>query len=163
MNRIIPILAIWSRVAVALAAEAPATAPAADSPATRPAAHPVFAVVRQFLSAVDAGDFERARKLCVPGRFPDAQVRTMKDAFRLDNSKVLEARVGQERAAAVTDETPSRLPDRLGTRWGLYLRMNEGRWLISDLDLVLDAKAGERYLGEFQKVEPESQKRSASE
>jgi hypothetical protein len=125
--------------------------------------HASIKITEDFYSAVASGEFDKALAL-TNGRYPKEKLQKMKDALRVEDAEVQEAHVGKENVAIVTHEIAPRdeKQARKG-RWGVSLRLIDGKWLIRDFDFLPNDEAVQKWLGEFQKVEPKAEKVVVSE
>ena len=117
--------------------------------------HPVVSTTEGFFSAVSAGEWDRAAKLCLVERFTKEKLQKLRDTLQLHGVKLQEARVGREQAMVITEEILFRDPQQgRSGRWGISLRKTDGVWLIRDFDFLPDDRAELKYLEGFFKVEP---------
>src|SRR5437868_4392607 len=84
--------------------------------------HPTVKTTEEFYAALDAGEFDKAEKLTSPKRYPKEKLQLMKDLFRVDQVKVLEAYIGKEQSAILTNEIAPRDAAKAEKgRWGISL------------------------------------------
>lgn len=129
---------------------------------TTPAEHEVVSTVYEFLKAIDGGDYDHAIELGTPNEFKREELVKFNEHFKLDQAKVLEAYVGNEQAAVLTNTIPAQAPARTG-QFGYSLRRNRDRWLIRDSDFLPNDEAVERWLSGFRSVEPVAERVAVAE
>jgi hypothetical protein len=132
-----------------------AAVPAVES--TAPTEHEVVAITREFLKAIEGGDYDRAIGLGTPGEFKREGLTKFNELCQLDQAKVIKAYVGNEQAAVLTNTVPAEAPARSG-QFGYSLLRNGNRWLIRDSDFLPTNESVEKWLTGFKGVEPNAQR-----
>lgn len=120
-----------------------------------PAEHDVVSTVREFLKAIDGGDYDRAIELGTPNEFKREGLSKVNEAFHLDKAEIIEAYVGNENAAVLTNS----IPWPSGTfQFGYSLVKKDERWLIRDVDMLPNNEAVQKWLTGFKGVEPNAER-----
>ena len=117
--------------------------------------HEVVSVVRQFLTAIETGEYDVAMGLGTAGEFKREGLIKFNEFFELDQAKVLEAYVGNKQAAVLTNTIPAQEPARTG-QFGYSLLRDVDCWLIRDSDFLPNNEAVEKWLSGFRSVEPDA-------
>ena len=133
-----------------------------DSAAPAGAEHEVASIVRRFLEAIDADNYDLADTFAKPGGFTREGMIKLNAHLELEQAKMMEAYVGRTNAAVVTNTIPAKAPARTG-RFGYSLRKYDGRWLIRDSDLLRHDEAVEEWLSGFRSVEPAAERVAVAE
>ena len=120
-----------------------------------PVEHEIVTIVREFLMAIDGGDYDRAIELGTPNEFKREGLVKVNEAFDFDKTEITEAFVGYENAAVLTNSIPG--PSSTG-QFGYSLLKNENRWLIRDVDWLPNNEAVEKWLAGFKGVEPSAKR-----
>ena len=136
------------------------SAPAGSKPVrpketTPPAEHTAVSNVRSFLSALAAGEYDRAQSLTVPGKLKPEGLTRLNEQLRLNQAHISKALVGKEKAAVLTDVIePKESKQAKSGQWGFSLGKVGDRWLIGDIDFFPNERAIEKWLAAYRKVEP---------
>jgi len=115
--------------------------------------HEVVSTVREFLTAIDGGDYDRAIGLGIANEFKREGLVKVNEAFELEKAEVIKAYVGNKNAAVLTNAIPTQTPVQT-VQFGYSLVENSDRWLIRDVDLLPNNKAVQQWLAGFKSVEP---------
>jgi hypothetical protein len=140
-------------------AEPPFEAPASQ-PNTSPNAsltqpeHETVSIVRQFLQAIYAGEYDRALGLAALGAFDKEGLARINIALDLSQVEIAQVLVGREQAAVLTE--PLAAP-RGPMQIGFSLKKNGNMWLIRDIDPLPDQAHVDDWLAGFKAVEPNAQ------
>lgn len=118
---------------------------------TAPAEHEVVVIVRDFLNAVDGGDYDRAIGLGTPDEFKREGLIQVNEAFDFAGIGIAEAFVGEKNAAVLIDSVSG--PSGTG-QFGYSLVTSDNRWLVRDVDWLPTNEAVEKWLDGFKRVEP---------
>ncbi len=129
--------------------EQQASASAAQSDA--PAEHEVVSTVREFLKAIDSGDYDRAIGLGTPNEFKREGLVKINETFEFDKAEITEAYVGNENAAVLTNSIPA---SRGAVQFGFSLIKSDNHWLIRDVDMLPSDEAVKKWFAGFEGVEP---------
>jgi len=129
--------------------EQQAPAPAAQS--TDSTEHEVVTIVREFLKAIDGGDYDHAIGLGTPNEFRREGLVEVNEAFDFANIGITEAFVGDKNAAVLINSVSG--PSGTG-QFGYSLVKSGNPWLIRDVDWLPDNEAVEKWLTGFKGVEP---------
>ena len=119
------------------------------------AEHEVVSTVREFLKAIDSGDYERAIELGTPNEFKQEGLVKINEAFELDKAEITEAYVGYENAAVLTNSIPA---SHRTSQFGYSLIKSDNRWLIRDVDMLPSDEAVQKWLAGFESVEPNAKR-----
>ena len=130
-----------------------ASASAAQS--DTPAEHEVVSTVREFLNAIDSGDYDRAIGLGTPNEFKQEGLVKINETFKFDKVEITEAYVGSENAAVLTNSIPS---SRGAVQFGFSLIKSDNHWLIRDVDMLPSDEAVKKWLDGFEGVEPNAKR-----
>jgi len=122
---------------------------------TTPTEHEVVSTVREFLKAIDGGDYDRAIGLGTPNEFKREGLVKVNEAFDFDKIEITEAFVGYENAAVLTN--PILGPSGTG-QFGYSLLKNGNRWLIRDVDWLPNNEAVGKWLAGFNGIEPNAKR-----
>ncbi len=132
-------------------------APTVQSTATTE--HEIVATVREFVKAIDDGEYDHAIGLSTPNEFKREGLVEVNGAFDLAKTEIAEAFAGYENAAVLANP----IPGPSGTvQFGYSLTRNGDHWLIRDVDMLPNNDAVEKWLAGFKGVEPNA-KRVAGE
>jgi len=116
-----------------------------------PAEHEVVSIVREFLKAIDGGDYDRAIGLGTPNEFKREGLVKVNEAFDFDKTEIAKAFVGYENAAVLMNSITT--PTGTG-QFGYSLVKSDNRWLIRDVDMLPNNEAVQKWLAGFERVEP---------
>ena len=134
--------------------EKPQASTSAAQSAT-PAEHEVVSTVREFLKAIDGGDYDRAIGLGTPNEFKREGLVKVNEAFDFDKTEITEAYVGSKNAAVLINSITG--PSGTG-QFGYSLLKNGNRWLIRDVDWLPNNEAVQKWLAGFEGVEPNAKR-----
>lgn len=135
------------------------------NPTTQPvlvSAHEVVSIVREFIKAIDGGDYDRAIGLGAPGEFKKEGLIKINELFEFDQAIVDHVHIGGENAAVLTNPIPAQAPVRTG-QFGYSLRKNCDRWLIRDVDYLPHEQAVDEWLSGFRSVESAAKRVAVAE
>ena len=130
----------------------PAALPAES---TAPPEHEVVVIVRDFLKAIDGGDYDQAIGMGTPNEFKREGLIQVNEAFDFSSIDISKALVGNQNAAVLIDSVSG--PSGAG-QFGYSLVKSGNRWLIRDVDWLPRSEAVEKWLTGFKGVEPNAQR-----
>ena len=119
--------------------------------------HEVVLIVREFLKAIEDGDYEHAIELGTPNEFTVEGLTKFKDVFQLGEVEVIKAYVGNEQAAVLTNTIAATPPAPAG-QFGYSLLRNGNGWLIRDSDFLPNKELVENRFAGFKGVEPNAKR-----
>ncbi|MHC4211755.1 MAG: hypothetical protein ACYSWP_00145 [Planctomycetota bacterium] len=123
-----------------------------------PTEHEVVSTVGEFLKAIDSGDYDRAIGLGTPNEFKREGLVKASKVFELEKAEVIEAYVGNENAAVLTNSITTTQTPAQTVQFGFSLIKNGDGWLIRDLDQLLNKEDVQKWLSGFQSVEPNAKR-----
>ena len=123
--------------------------------ATAPGEHEVVSTVREFLKAIEGGDYDRAIELGTPNEFKREGLVKTNEAFDFNNAEITEAYVGNENAAVLTNSIPA---PTATIQFGHSLVKSGERWLIRDVDMLPNNDSVQKWLAGFKGVEPNAKR-----
>jgi hypothetical protein len=108
-----------------------------------------------FYKAIAEGNDEDALFIAVPGRFEPEEFIEIREKLDLSKGEIETVYAGDDRACAMSSSIPARNGDDTATI-GLRLVKVRDRWLVEDIECLLDLKAIVDFLGRFQKIAPDA-------
>jgi hypothetical protein len=116
--------------------------------------HPVVTTAQEFLSAINAGNYNRALSLTMPGEITEQSLKGMHEAFQWDQATFTQVWVDAEQAAVITNSVPAKEAN-VAVAWALNLvATQDGRWLVRLTDLLQTQEIVDDYLAAFHEVAP---------
>lgn len=125
--------------------------PAPELESTAPTEHEIIVIVREFLKAIDDGDYEHAIGMGTPNEFKREGLIKVNEAFDFANIDITEAFVGDKNAAVLIDSIPG--PSST-VQFGYSLVKSGNQWLVRDVDMLPDNESVKKWLAGFKGVEP---------
>jgi len=125
-----------------------------------PAQHQVVLIVHDFLKAIDSGDYDHAIGLGTPNEFNQEGLIQVNEAFDFSNVEIVEAYVGNENAAVLTNSISTAAAT---VQIGLSLVTSDNNWLIRDVDMLPNNEKVLQWLAGFKNVEPNAERVAGSD
>ena len=120
-----------------------------------PIEHEAVLVVREFLKAIESGDYDRAIGLGTSGKVKREGLVEVGKSFDWGKADIAEALVGGANAAVLTQRLAASEAAKPG-QFGFHLVSDRDRWLIRDVDFLPDDQAVEKWLADFRRLEPDA-------
>ena len=122
---------------------------------TTPTEYKVVVIVREFVTAIDGGDYNRAIGLSIPNEFEREVLIKINKAFDFSNIGISEVLVGSKHAAVLIDSVSG--PSGTG-QFVCPLMKSGDRWLIYDAYWLPRNEVKEKWLASFELVEPNAKR-----
>jgi hypothetical protein len=137
----------------------PQAAPVAESNTPAPPnknEHPVLITTREFLRAINAGNYRRALSFSIPDEITEQSLKSMHDTpFQWDQATFAQVWVGKEQAAVITNPVPAK-DSPITITWAFNLvTTDDGQWLVRLTDILKTPEEAEDYVAALRAVAPE--------